>query len=85
MVRCARRKSASGIYHIMLRGINRQDIFFGEDDYLCILETMRRAKENSGCDIYGYCLMGNHIHLLLHEKEEEISVIMKRIGTSYAW
>jgi len=85
MVRCARRKSASGIYHIMLRGINRQDIFFDQEDYLRILETMKRAKESSGCAIYGYCLMGNHIHLLLHEKEEELSVIMKRIGTSYAW
>ena len=66
MVRCARKKSSSGIYHIMLRGINRQDIFFDEEDYLRMLETMKRAKESSGCAIYGYCLMGNHIHLLLN-------------------
>jgi putative transposase len=85
MVRCARKKSASGIYHIMLRGINRQDIFFDEEDYSRFLETMKRVKERGSCAIYGYCLMENHIHLLLHEKEEELSVIMKRIGTSYAW
>jgi len=46
---------------------------------------MRRVKERESCAIYGYCLMGNHIHLLLHEKEEGLSVTMKRIGTSYAW
>lgn len=85
MARCARKKSASGIYHIMLRGINRQEIFFDDEDYLRFWQTMKRVKENESCAIYGYCLMGNHIHLLLHEKEEELSVIMKRIGTSYAW
>ena len=85
MVRCARKKSASGIYHIMMRGINRQDIFFDDEDYQRFLETMKRVKERRSCAIYGYCLMGNHVHLLLHEEEEELSVIMKRIGTSYAW
>ncbi len=85
MVRCARKRSASGIYHIMMRGINRQDIFFDDEDYRRFLETMKRVKESRSCTIYGYCLMGNHIHLLLHEEEEGLSVIMKRIGTSYAW
>jgi len=45
MVICGKKKSARGIYHIMLRGINCQDIFFDEEDYLCILETMKCAKE----------------------------------------
>jgi len=85
MVRCARKKSASGIYHIMMRGINRQDIFFDDEDRCRFLETIKRIKESGSCIIYGYCLMGNHIHLLLHEKEEELSTIMKRLGTSYAW
>lgn len=85
MARCARKKSASGIYHIMLRGINRQDIFLDEEDRCHFLETIKRVKESGSCSIYGYCLMGNHIHLLLQEKEDELSVIMKRIGTSYAW
>ena len=85
MVRSAREKSASGIYHVMMRGINRQDIFFDDEDYRRFLESMKRVKENRSCAIYGYCLMGNHVHLLLHEEEEALSVIMKRIGTSYAW
>ena len=85
MARCARKKSASGIYHVMLRGINRQDIFYDDEDHSRFLEITKRIKESGSCAIYGYCLMGNHIHLLLHEKEEELSIIMKRIGTSYAW
>ncbi|MEN6411766.1 MAG: transposase [Veillonellales bacterium] len=85
MARCARKKSASGIYHIMMRGINRQDIFLDDEDRCRFLATIKRVKENGNCAVYGYCLMGNHIHLLLHEEKEELSVIMKRIGTSYAW
>ena len=85
MARSAREKSASGIYHVMVRGINRQDIFFDDEDYQRFLETMKRVKENRRCAIYGYCLMGNHVHLILHEKAEELSVIMQRMGTSYAW
>ncbi|WP_094604385.1 hypothetical protein SPSIL_053930 [Sporomusa silvacetica DSM 10669] len=85
MARCARKKSASGIYHIMLRGINQQDIFLDDEDYCRFLEIMKRVKESRSCVIYGYCLMGNHVHLLLREEDEGLSVIMKRIGTSYAW
>ncbi|CVK21085.1 REP-associated tyrosine transposase [Sporomusa sphaeroides] len=85
MARCAREKSVSGIYHIMMRGINRQDIFLDEDDRCRFLEIIKRVQESGSCSIYGYCLMNNHIHLLLQEKEEELSIIMKRIGTSYAW
>ena len=85
MVRSAREKSASGIYHVMLRGINRQDIFCDAEDYWHFLEIVKRVKESGSCIIYGYCLMENHVHLLLCERGQELAVIMKRIGTSYAW
>lgn len=85
MPRSARKKCDSGIYHIMLRGINRQDIFYDEEDYQRFREIMNNVKGPGKCEIYGYCLMANHVHLLLQEKEAAISTIMKRIGTSYAW
>nr|WP_255451001.1 transposase [Sporomusa sp. KB1] len=69
----------------MMQGINRQDIFLDDEDYGRFLEIMKRVKESRSCVIYGYCLMGNHVHLLLQEEDEGLSVIMKRIGTSYAW
>lgn len=84
MPRHAREKCESGIYHIILRGINRQSIFHDDEDYQRFLETMDRMKNPGKFELYGYCLMGNHVHLLLHEQKDEIATIMKRIGVSYA-
>jgi putative transposase len=49
-----------------------------------IMGTLERLKTDK-FEVYGYCLMSNNVHLLIHEKSEEIPQIMKRIGTSYAW
>lgn len=85
MPRQARRKSKTGIYHIMLRGINRQTIFEDEHDYGRLIETIVQSKEKSGFDVYGYCLMGNHVHLLLREDKEAISLSIQRICSSYVY
>lgn len=85
MPRMARQKSESGIYHIMLRGANRQEIFHDDQDRLRFLETLDRYKKEIDLKVYGWCLMDNHVHLLLGEGKEEISVTMKRIGVSFAW
>jgi REP element-mobilizing transposase RayT len=85
MPRSGRRKSKNGIYHIVLRGINRQTIFEEEDDSIKFLETLKNYKEKSGYKIYGYCLMGNHIHLLIKEEKEDLGIIMRRIGASYVY
>lgn len=84
MPRKARERSKTGIYHIVVRGINKQEIFHDEEDIIRYLETLKKVKEISGCQILGYCLMGNHIHLLIKEEKESISTVMKRLGTSYA-
>ena len=85
MSRQARTKSSTGIYHVILRGINRQDIFEDNEDFLRFIETLSRYKEICEYELYGYCLMSNHIHLLIKEGKEPISQIMKRIGTSYVY
>ncbi len=85
MPRTARKKSESGIYHIMLRGTNRQEIFHDDEDNIKFLEILDRYKEKSGLRVYGWCLMVNHVHLLLGEGHEDISVTVKRIGVSFAW
>jgi putative transposase len=83
--RLARAKSRTGIYHVMLRGINRQTIFEEDEDKRKFLETLKKYKEISLFDLYGYCLMDNHVHLLIKEKEESISVSIKRISCSYVF
>jgi len=67
-----------------LRGINRGDIFFDDDDSLRFLETLAQKKRNQEYELYGYCLMSNHVHLLVRENEDTVSRTMSRIGTSYA-
>lgn len=85
MSRKAREKGESGIYHIMLRGANRQLIFHEDEDSRTFLETVGKYCENSETKVYGWCLMDNHVHLLLGEGNEELSVTMKRIGVSFVW
>ncbi|MEW6625033.1 MAG: hypothetical protein AB1420_18275 [Bacillota bacterium] len=57
MPRQAREISSTGTYHIMLRGINRQIIFNGEEDKLKFMETLVKYKDICAYEIYGYCLM----------------------------
>ena len=83
MPRQARKKSESGIYHVMLRGINKQQIFEDEEDRLKFLDTLAQYKEQCGYSIYAYCLMGNHIHLLIKEGEEKLPIVFKRIAGSF--
>ena len=79
MPRQARKKSESKIYHIMLRGINQQQIFEDAEDCDRFLDILRECKEICEFKIYAYCLMGNHIHLLLEEGTETLEQVFKRI------
>ena len=49
----------------MMRGINRQDLFEDEEDRQMFIETLELYKGKIGYRIYGYCMMSNHIHILL--------------------
>ena len=85
MPREARIKSESGIYHVMVRGINRQTIFEDDEDCEKYLQCLRECKAKSGFILYAYCLMGNHIHLLIREMKEPLGLIFKRIGSKYVF
>lgn len=85
MPRKPREKSQTGIYHVMVRGIGQQDIFHEEDDFHRYFETIKKVSLESGVGVLGYCLMTNHVHLLLSENDGDISVFMKRLGVSYAY
>ena len=83
MARQQREKSSTGIYHVMLRGINRSDIFLEDEDKVVFLNTLLLKKSKEEYVLHAYCLMDNHVHLLIQEKEDDISRIMKRIGITY--
>lgn len=83
MPRSVREKSETGIYHVMLRGINQQIIINEDEDFEKFLDVLKDCKAVSGFELYAYCLMNNHIHLLLKVQKEELSLIFKRIGVRY--
>ncbi|HBV88678.1 MAG TPA: transposase [Desulfosporosinus sp.] len=85
MPRKPRKKSETGIYHVIVRGIGQQDIFHEEDDFQRYLDTTKKVSLESGVSVLGYCLMTNHVHLLLRDDYGDISVFMKRLGISYAY
>ena len=84
MPRTARKKAVSNIYHVMLRGVNRQNIFEEDEDRIRFLNTVIRCKEVSGFKLHAFVLMSNHIHFLIEPDDEPLEIIFKRIGTSYA-
>lgn len=85
MPRQARKKSKTGIYHIMLRGVNGQQIFEDKEDNDKFLQVLKDCKAISGYKLFAYCLMGNHIHILLQETDEPIELLMKRIATRFVY
>lgn len=85
MPREPRKRSKSGIYHIIMRGINRQTIFEDDEDCWKFIQTLQKYKEVSEYELYAYCLMGNHLHLLLKEGKESLEQVMRRICGSYVY
>lgn len=85
MPRKARKKSESGIYHVMLRGIDRQLIFEDTEDYIRFLDIVQECREQCEFKLYAYCLMGNHVHLLLKVQVDSLETIFKKIGGRYVY
>ena len=85
MPRKTRVCSRTGVYHVILRGINRQQIFIDEEDNRIFLQILKTYKTVCDYKILAYCLMGNHIHLLIKEGSESLSRIFKRIGAKYVY
>ena len=82
--RTPRKISNTGIYHVMLRGINKQDIFFDSKDKYKFLKELKETKEKYQYELYAYCLMPNHVHLLICAKNETISKVMQSINVRYS-
>lgn len=84
MPRKPRAMTLSEINHIMLRGIGHMDLFFKTEDFQRFTETLMRFQKTDDITIYAYCLMSNHVHLLVKAAPEKIPVFLKRVEVSYA-
>ena len=84
MARTSRQKSNIGTYHIVLRGVNRQDLFFDDEDREMMLKCFTRFQQETDAKLLAYCLMTNHIHLLL-QADEQLGLFIKKVASSYVF
>ena len=91
LARKARVRSKTGVYHVVIQSASHKEFFRDEEDYRQFLLTLdmktrtdtEDEKDVPSCVLYAYCLLPTHVHLLIKEDLEDISMILKRIGSSY--
>lgn len=84
MSRQPRELSNSGVYHIIFRGINHENIFESSEDYDHMLKIIQIVKDELDFALYAYCCLSNHVHLVIKEQKIGlISLIMQKILTRY--
>lgn len=83
MPRPPRPTHLDAIFHIWARGNDGQDIFRDAKDSQRFIDLLARAKGRLGLRLYAYCLMSNHLHLLLHVLTAPLSSVMQWLLTCY--
>lgn len=84
MPRVARVKSEDSIFHVMARSISEVDLFKDNEDKIAYLELIKRYKTIFCFKVYGFCLMDNHLHMIIDANGADISTIMHSINFAYA-
>ncbi len=83
-MRTARQTCESNCYHIMVRGVGQQLIFENVADKSRYLDLLKSICIDEGIELLAWCLMDNHVHILVASPMENISHAMRRIGSGYA-
>ncbi len=71
MPRLARSCLQGGLHHVLNRGNHRQTLFHGPDDFAQFIELMAEGQRRHGIDLWGYCLMSNHWHVVVEVSRVE--------------
>jgi putative transposase len=70
--------------HLIVRGNNREPIFYADEDYRFYLDKLKQACDKHQCDLHAYVLMPNHVHLLITPHTEEgLGKAMQMLGRYY--
>lgn len=77
-------RTVTGFYRVCARGMGKQLIFEGDEDRWEFLELMRDCCREEGVTVIAWCLMGNHVHLVLADYEDAMSAAMHRLLLTYA-
>lgn len=83
--RQARVREENSTYHIIQRGNERKSIFASDIDKNKFLDILQKMKEKYNFLIYGYCILDNHVHLIINDNGNDISKLMKSVNISYAF
>ena len=84
MARKPRVEVEGGLYHIITRGNDRQEIFHSVADHQKFLSLLVLQKQRTPFFLYAYCLMTNHVHLLIERQADTVGRIMQRVLTGYS-
>lgn len=84
MARAARQKAESGFYHIMLRGAGKQCLFEDDADRCEFLRLMGMSARKTGVDILAWCLMDNHVHIVISDPADAMSECLHALAGTYA-
>ena len=83
MARKPRVEFDGALYHVIVRGNQRQRTFQDDQDRRCYLERLEHYRQRYGFRLYAYVLMANHAHLLIETKSVGLSKIMQGLQSSY--
>jgi REP element-mobilizing transposase RayT len=84
MPRIPRQALPDGIFHVTSRGVARSPIFRDPLDYLALRSQLREVMRKFAWNVYAYCLMPNHYHLIVETDREHLSAGMHRLNFLYA-
>lgn len=84
MVRPLRIDAPGELFHVLARGNARQDVFVDLDDRIAFLQALSETLERFGLACHGYCLMGNHYHLLVQPIRRNLSGAMRHLNSLFA-
>ena len=80
----SRTQSEADLYHVVARGTGRQLIFEDDSDCRLFLKLLKEGLDKHDVELYAWCLMGNHVHLLVHAPMASVSKLMKQVLGTYA-
>lgn len=84
MARQARKISSTGYYHVIMRGNNKTKIFQDNKDKNYFMTCLQKVVEEELIEITAWCLMDNHVHLVVKADAHDLTTAFKRINIKYA-
>lgn len=83
MTRIQRIYSNTKVYHIILKGIDEQNIFYDNQDRHVFLNDIEKTKKTYAYQLYSYCLMDNHVHMVIRIEKEFLSKAIQSLMIRY--